>query len=49
MTESTEQQQVIYWFNMQYPDKIIFAIPNSTWLPMQDARKKMFYLNLRMN
>lgn len=32
MSESTEQQALIYWYRMQYPDRMIFAIPNGEWL-----------------
>lgn len=29
MSESKEQQLLVQWFRYQYPDKIIFAIPNA--------------------
>jgi hypothetical protein len=32
MTESKQQQLVITWFKLQYPGKIIFAIPNGAML-----------------
>lgn len=32
MSESKEQQAVVRWFRHQYSDKIIFAIPNGSWV-----------------
>jgi|APSaa5957512535_1039671.scaffolds.fasta_scaffold33654_2 hypothetical protein len=32
MTESKQQQLLISWFKLQYPGKIIFAIPNGAML-----------------
>ena len=43
MSESTEQQHTVYWFRMQYPDRMIFAIPNGQWLPVQNIRRRMAY------
>lgn len=47
MSESTEQQHIVYWFRAQYPDRIIYANPNSTWLPMYNTKYKMAYLAKR--
>lgn len=41
MSESIEQQAVITWFRTQYPDKIIFAIPNGAWLSGDAKRRAM--------
>ncbi|HDY87297.1 MAG TPA: hypothetical protein ENH82_04170 [bacterium] len=32
MTESIQQIQLISWWKLQYPGKIIFSIPNGSWL-----------------
>jgi len=32
MSESTEQQAVVRWYNLQYPHRLIIAIPNGSWL-----------------
>jgi hypothetical protein len=32
LTESKQQQLLISWWKLQYPGKIIFAIPNGAWL-----------------
>lgn len=31
-TESQSQIAVVNWFHVQYPTKVIFAIPNGAWL-----------------
>ena len=43
MSESTEQQHLIYWFRAQYPDKIIYANANAAWFPKLDARRRAAY------
>lgn len=43
MSESTEQQAIVYWFHAQYPDKIIFAIPNGSWIPVSNIKRRMAY------
>ncbi len=47
MSESTEQQDLVYWFRTQYPDKIIFAIPNGSWLGGIKGKRAMAYGALR--
>lgn len=39
MSESDCQKQVIQWFRLQYPDRVIFAIPNGAWLSGDVARR----------
>jgi hypothetical protein len=39
MSESTEQQVLIQWFRLQYPQYRLIAIPNGQWIGGSGARK----------
>lgn len=39
MSESHEQKSLVSWFKYQYPDKIIFSIPNGSWLSGDKRRR----------
>lgn len=44
MSESDCQKQVVQWYKLQYPDKLIIAIPNGSWLS-GDARRRAILMN----
>lgn len=44
MSESDCQKQIVQWFRLQYPDKLIIAIPNGSWLS-GDARRRAILMN----
>lgn len=47
MSESTVQQQLVYWFRVQYPDKIIYANTNSAWFGGMRGKRAIIYGALR--
>ena len=47
MSESTEQQALIYWFRLQYPDKIIYANANAAWFGGIERGRRAAYGALR--